>query len=462
MTRSPSKNGNGKHRPAVSSEILDRSPPYELEAETALLGSLLLDRRMVDEVADSVSAEDFYDDSNRIIFRHISAIHQAGNPVDVISLGTAMKTAGDFERVGGSAFLARTAQSVPNAAHAKYYARIVRDTAVKRSLLDTGTEIIRSAYDDGETDEILSNAEQSILAIRDRRTDATHTTSARDVMHKALSNLEARKAGKLSGIPTGFSAFDEIVGGLRGSEVLIFAARTSMGKSAFVLNVLEYVAIALRVPTLFCSLEMSADEIGDRLLASQARVDLHAITHGRYSPDESARMVEASGHIAGAPFSIDDAPARSLSSIAALARRHKRKSGLGLLIIDYLQLIVPESRRDTRQEEVAEISRRIKALARELNVPVICLAQLNRQTETSQDNRPKLSHLRESGAIEQDANIVAFIHRPGYFSDRQTPATQPQDAEIIIAKHRGGRTGIARLVWFGAFVRFDNPAGTSF
>lgn len=462
-------NGSGKgstmirRSQANPGEMLERVPPFSIEAEMGVVGSVLLKPDVLDDVALIVGAGDFYDDANSRLFRHLSEMHAAGDKVDVTLLTDRLKTRGDFEAVGGAAYLFKTGQSVPNAAHAKYYAKIVHEKAVLRRLIEAGTEILHDAYaSDGTPADQLARAEERVFAIADRQTQTEHTHDMKGVMFRVLDAVEARKQATAGdGVPTGFTELDLMLGGLRPGQVIIAAGKTGMGKSAFALNIAEHMAIDLGRPVLFVSLEMSVNELGERLLSSRARVDSYRLRNGTYTTEQQKQLVAASAKIAASPLSIDDCPSRSASQIAALARRHKRRHGLDLLVVDYLQLVSPDRRGETRQDEVSQVSRRLKALARELGAPVIALAQLNRQTGED-GKKPKLSHLRESGAIEQDADVVLFVHRDGYYSDESAPSGHGEEAEVSIAKQRNGPRSCVKVVWFGAYVRFDNTAKAEF
>jgi replicative DNA helicase len=460
MSFGPRGNGNDR-RGKVSSEILDRSPPFSLEAESAVLGSIILNPDVCDDVTMVIRAEDFYDDANRKLYEHMLEMHDSGRKIDITLIVEKLKASGDFERIGGAAFLARTAQSVPNYAHASYYAAIVREKATFRALIDASTEILRDAYEEGqESKHILSQAEQRIFSILDSR-GTTVVASIRDILHDAMDRIDARMRGEhtMGGVETGFVDLDSLTGGLHNSELIILAARPSMGKTAFAMNIAEHVAMKLLVPTLFVSLEMSAIELADRLLCSSARVNGHRLRNGTISNDDRARLVEKAAEMSRAPLFVDDSPSRMVTEIAAAARRIRRREGrLGLIVIDYLQLIEPDNPRDQRQEQVARIARRLKGLARELEVPVLCLAQLNRQAEDSKDHKPKLSHLRESGAIEQDADVVMFVHREEYFRTGEDRDQFAGQAEIIISKQRNGPVGDIELLWQKEYTRFVDKA----
>lgn len=445
----------------VSTEILDREPPFNLEAEAGVLGSIVLNPDVCDDVALIVRTQDFYDDANRLLYEHMREMHDAGQKIDTTLLVERLKSNGDFERIGGASYLARIYQSVPNYAHATYYAHIVRQKATFRSLIDVSTDILRDAYE--ETDDatqLLSRAEQKIFGILDNQSN-TAVASIRDVLHEAMDRLDARMQGEhtLAGAETGFTEMDALTGGLHASELVILAARPSMGKTAFAMNIAEHVATKQMSPTLFVSLEMSSVELADRLLCSAARVNGHRLRNGTISIEDRQRLIEMAGEISRAPFYVDDSPSRTVTEIAAAARRIRRRDGhLGIIVIDYLQLIEPDNNKDPRQEQVARIARRLKGLARELEVPVLCLAQLNRQAEDSRDHRPRLSHLRESGAIEQDADVVMFVHREEYYRRGEEQEEVAGQAEIIIAKQRNGPVGEVELVWRKEFTRFEDRA----
>ena len=442
-------------------DLIDRQPPANLEAERAVLGSILLKPDVLDEVIMILRTEDFYDDAHASLFNQMKNMHDAGRKIDVTLLIDALKRAQQFDKMGGESFLAEIANSVATAAHASYYANIVWRDSTSRSLIDASTDILRDAYDSSsETSELLGQAEQRIFSIMDRR-GGNNVSEIKDVLHEAMDRLDARMKGDHAsgGVDTGFSGFDNLTGGLHQSELIILAARPSMGKTALAMNIAEYVSIKLRQPTLFISLEMSSVELADRLLCSAAEVDGRRLRNGTISQDERKRLVAKSAEISGSPLFVDDSPSRTVSEIAAAARRIKRRDGgIGLVVIDYLQLIEPDNSKDPRQEQVAKMARRLKGMARELEVPVLCLAQLNRQAEVAKENRPRLSHLRESGAIEQDADVVMFVHREEYYRSGDEREQFAGQAEIIIAKQRNGPIGDIELVWRKEFTRFANPA----
>lgn len=450
----------------VTSEILDRLPPQNLDAEKAVLGSLLIDPNLCDEVALILRPDDFYADAHRKIYGQMLGMHDEGGRIDAMLLVERLKTAGELEAVGGMAYLAEVAQSVPVAAHAIYYGQIVQNKSTLRALIHASTEILRDAYDPTrEPQELVSEAEQKVFAVHDQRT-ASQVNSMYQVLEEAFKQIDQRLEGGPSGTPTGFRDLDNLTGGLHDSELIILAARPSMGKTALAMNIAENVSIKSRVTTLYVSLEMSRTELAQRMLCSQGKIDGRKFRAGFVSAKEKSELVKASAILSNAPLFIDDTPTRNVTQIAATARRLKRKQKLGLVIIDYLQLIEPDNSRDQRQEQVAKIARRLKGMARELKIPVLCLAQLNRQVDAGgkEGHRPRLSHLRESGAIEQDADVVMFIHRDDYYLTREEAEKERKAglADLMVAKQRNGATDDIKLAWFKQFTRFEDLSEKSY
>ena len=449
---------NTTSRPAQSSSI-DRQQPRNLDAEKAVLGSILLLPEVYDEVALIVRPHDFYDDANQILFEHLMQMHDLGIQIDPMLLVERLRSADQYEKVGGAAYLAEIGSIVPTAAHAEYYARIVAEKAVLRSLIHASTDILKDAYDPtADPREMLSKAEEKVFGILESR-GTGQVSKIGDVLQESLDRVDARmdQQHAFGGLETGFDDFDQLTGGLQNSELIILAARPSMGKTALAMNITEHAVLKVGAPVLFVSLEMSALELGDRLLCSVAEVNGHRLRNGTITQDERRKLVQTAAEISQAPLFIDDSPARTMTEIAANARRLKRRDGLSLIVIDYLQLIEPDNSRDPRQEQVAKIARRLKGVARELEVPVLCLAQLNRQVEATRDNKPQLSHLRESGAIEQDADVVMFVHREEYFQTNEEDREQVRgEADLLVRKQRNGPTGDVKLAWLHEFTRFRN------
>lgn len=442
-------------------KLLERQLPQSLDAEKAVLCSLLLLPESADEVALILKADDFLDDANRRIYRHLMEMHDGVAAIDVLLLIQRLKDAGEFEAIGGAGYLAELSDAVATAAHVEHYAQIVHEKATLRGLIEASTDILRDAYDPTiEARMLLSRAEERVFGILEEKGQG-QVTSIRDVLFEAMARIDNRMKSDhaAGGLESGFDDFDEMTGGMHGSEMIILAARPSMGKTALAMNMVEHIAVNLQQPVLFVSLEMAALELGDRLLCSRAKVNGHRLRNGQITPEERQRLLQAAAEVSTAPLFIDDSPSRTMTEIAAAARRLKRRDGLALIAIDYLQLIEPDNSRDPRQEQVAKIARRIKGLSRELNVPVLCLAQLNRQTEASRDNKPQLSNLRESGAIEQDADVVMFIHREEYYATNEEERELVKgEADLLIRKQRNGPVGDVKLTWLHDFTRFTNRA----
>ncbi len=444
-------------------ELLDSLPPHSLDAEKSVIGCMLLDSNACDEITPILRATDFYADANSRLFSHILAMREGGGRIDALLLMERLKSAGELELIGGAAYIAEVAQSVPSTRNVKAYASLIHDKATLRALITASVTTLQSAYDDQkEPSEVISNAEQRVFAINEDRIEG-HVSGISDLLIRTFDRIDTRMNGGEAGIKTGFLDLDALTGGLHNSELFILASRPSMGKTALATNVAEYVTIHGGIPTLFISLEMAEIELAQRMLCSQGRVDASRIRIGRLSDLDRKSLVEASAGLNGAPLFVDDSPMKNVTQIAAAARRLKRQHGLGLLIIDYLQLLQPDDPRDPRQEQVAKMARRLKGLARELEIPVLCLSQLNRMVEMGgkEGHRPRLSHLRESGAIEQDADVVAFVHREEYFYKDKEAAIEAGVAglgELIVAKQRNGPIGTVKLAWLDKYTRFENLA----
>jgi len=454
------RNNDGRKPGADSQGPLEfRDRPSSIDAERAVLGSVLLKPDVCDDVALIVRLEDFHDEAHQVLYSHLLELHDTGKRIDVTIVLERLRAKGDLDRIGGAAGLADIVQAVPHAAHAVHYAQIVRDKSMLRSLIDAGTDILRDAYDSvDEPRELLARAEAKIFAILEHRSSA-EAKAIDSVLDEVMVRMDARMKHEqiLGGVETGFTDLDALCGGLHNSELIILAARPSMGKTALAMNIAEHVSIRNKQPVLFVSLEMACLELADRLLCSSAGVNGHRLRNGTISQEDRRRLVQKSSEISSSPLYIDDTPGRTLTEISAVARRLKRKHGLSIIVIDYLQLIEPDNPRDPRQEQVARIARRLKMMSRELEIPVLCLAQLNRQAEASRDNRPRLNHLRESGAIEQDADVVMFVHREEYYqtNDEDRERVKGQ-AELIIAKQRNGPIGDIKVLWQHDFTRFVN------
>ncbi|MDR1492070.1 MAG: replicative DNA helicase [Planctomycetaceae bacterium] len=444
--------------------MFDRLPPQSIEAERGVVGAILLDPTVCDDLAVLVRSSDFYAEANRKIYETLLQMHSSGSGIDLMLLVEQLKTSGDLEAVGGESYLAELMQEVRVTAHAVHYAKIIRDKAVLRELIHASSEILHDAYEPEYTPrDLVSRAEERIFAINDDRNN-NQAVKMHDVLMETFRILDARmENGGADGIPIGFTDIDSMTGGLHGSELLILAARPSMGKTAFATNIADHVAVEQKKTTVVFSLEMARIELAQRMLCCRGRVDAHKLRTGMLTTTDRQALAKASGELGAAPLFIDDTPGRTVTEIGAVARRIKRQEDLGLIVIDYLGLIEPDNPLDPRQEQVAKIARRLKGLARELNVPVLCLSQLNRAAEATKDNRPRLSHLRESGAIEQDADVVMFVHREEYYHKREDAEEMGiiGQAEIMIAKQRNGPVGDVKLAWIGEFTLFANLADSS-
>lgn len=446
-----------------------RLPPHSIEAEQSLIGGLLLDNDAWERVADIVAAEDFYRDDHRRIFRHITALIQQGKPADIVTVHESLQKSGEDEAAGGIAYLAELANQTPSAANVRRYAEIIRERAILRKLISVADEIAASALApmgrDAKT--ILDEAEAKIFEIAEAGARAVTGfvsigTALKQVVDRVQELYDRNASNDVTGVSTGYLDLDEKTAGLQPSDLIIVAGRPAMGKTTFALNIAEHVALHQKLPVAIFSMEMPATQLAMRFLASVGRIDLQKLRRGKLTDDDWARLSAAMGKLYDAPIFIDETGGLNPIDLRARARRLARQFGgrLGLVVIDYLQLMVGAKESDNRANELSEISRSVKTLAKELNTPIIALSQLNRSLEQRPNKRPVMSDLRESGAIEQDADIIMFIYRDEvYHPDSPDKGT----AEIIIAKHRNGPTGTIRLAFFGEYTRFENySAGGDF
>jgi replicative DNA helicase len=447
--------------PAQPSAFADRKPPFSLEAEVSVLGAMLLDTDAVARAIETIDDTMFYREGHRRLFRAIARMWERGEVVDVVTLTEQLKNAGDFEAVGGTAYLAQLLDAVPTTANLEYHARIVREKAVLRRLIEAATTIIQDTFEaQGEVDELLDQAEQRIFQIAQTH-DRKGFVWIKEILWPTFEKIEQLQANNSSvtGVPTGFHDLDELTAGFQPSDLIIVAARPSMGKTAFTLNIAQHAAISARKPVAFFSLEMGKESLVQRILCAEARVDASRLRRGRLLDDEYARLATAAGYLNTAPIYIDDTPAISVLEMRAKARRLKAdREDLGLIVVDYLQLMRGNGRTENRQQEVSEISRGLKALAKELDVPVVALSQLSRAVEQRPDKRPMMSDLRESGAIEQDADVIMFLYRPEYYYgpvDKDGNSLEGR-AEAIIGKQRNGATGTVNLMFYKEFTRFES------
>jgi replicative DNA helicase len=436
---------------------VERLPPYNREAERSVLGSMLRDNAVIGDVVQIVREQSFYTDAHQKIYRGIVSLYDKGHPADLITLADWLNEQKFIEDVGGYAYLAELWDAAPTAANAEYYARIVRDKGVVRSLIHAGTEILRDAYDQAQpADELLETAERKILDIAQMGITGSAVTlkQAMDEAYRRIDSRAGQGQQDVSGLPTGFVDLNALTAGFQNSELIIIAARPSVGKTSFALNIVRHIVVDTAQPVFFVSLEQSRIELAERLLCCQARVDSHKLRKGHLSGEDMQKLIEAGDELRPARLFIDDTAGQGMLRIAANARRLKLRHGIKLVVVDYLQLIEPDNRKDSRQEQVANISRRLKFLAKELNLPVIALAQVNRSSEDRQDHRPRLSDLRESGSLEQDADTVLLLHRP----ELHEPGQHEGVVEVIVGKQRNGPTGEVTLTYVKQFMRFENFA----
>jgi replicative DNA helicase len=433
----------------------DRLPPQSKEAEQCVLGSMLRDNVVIGDILQILRPDNFYLDAHQKICQAVTALYDQGHPVDLVVLAEELKTRKQIEDIGGYGYLGQLWDAAPTAANAEYYARIVRDKAIIRHLIHSSNEILRDAYDQAmPADELLESAERKVLDIAEMGITGQTFTLAQ-ALTEAYDRIDTRQQNdqtSISGLPTGFLDLDEKTAGLQNSELIIMAARPSHGKTALAMNVARHVAVEDNQPVFVVSLEQSRIELAERLLCCQARVDSHKLRKGHLSSEDMQKLIEAGGILRNAPLFIDDTPGQGMLRIAANARRLKLREKIKLVVIDYLQLIEPDNRRDSRQEQVAHVSRRLKFLARELQIPVMALAQVNRSSEDRTDHKPRLADLRESGSIEQDADTVMLLHRPEMYE----PGQHEGILEIHIAKQRNGPTGEITLTFLKQFMRFEN------
>lgn len=450
--------------PPAPAATYDRPPPISLEAEVAVLGGLLNDPEAVSRVVEIIDDTMFFREAHRRIFRAVSRLFARGSAADVITVGDELRNSGELDSSGGIPYLAELLDAVPTAANIQYHARIVQSKALLRRLIDASSEIIRDVYDqtDRPVDEILDLAEQKIFQVAQSH-DRGGFVRIKQILRETFERIEQlqESGGPVIGIPTGFKDLDRMTAGLHSGDLAIVAARPSMGKTSWVLNAAQNAAIDHNVPVAIFSLEMSKEQLVQRFLCAEARVDASRLKIGRLSPEEMQRLARAAGLLNVAPIWIDDSPGSTVLEMRAKARRLKTDENIGMLVVDYLQLMSGGGKgSDSRTQEVSEISRGLKALARELAIPVIALSQLSRGPESRQDKRPMLSDLRESGSIEQDADLVMFLFREEYYLRPEEIEEKGAAglAELIIAKHRNGPTGMVPLYFHKAYTRFDNLA----
>ena len=452
--REPSDGGGG---PGSSGRTFDRIPPHSLDAEVSVLGACLLSRTAAVEVMEFLTAEDFYRGAHATVFDAIQEVMASNRALDPVTLLDHLAGTSRLDEVGGANAIHELVSATPTAANAAFYAQIVRDKAMLRRLIEAGTDIVRLGYE--PTDDpvsTVSEAESRMFQVSDQGA-RNEASQLKDLLNESYAMIEerAQNGDDVTGLATGFTDLDRLTAGFQPQNLIVLAARPAMGKSSLVLSMAHYVTASLKKPVVFFSLEMSKQEIVMRLLSSQGSIDSQKIKTGKLEDSDWLRLADALGALSDAPLFIDDTPSINLMEIMAKSRRIKQRHGLEMVIVDYLQLMQSHRRVDNRQQEVAEISRGLKMLAKELNVPVVALSQLNRSPEMRQDKRPMLADLRESGSVEQDADIVAFIYRDEvYHEDTMDKGI----AELIIAKHRNGDTRTVKMAFVGHLTKFANLA----
>ncbi len=430
-------------------------PPQNIEAEQSVLGAILLDKEALNKAAEVLIDEDFYRTAHRKIFAAMLALSDANEEIDTITLAERLRASGDLDMVGGVAYLAELVQAVPSAANVKYYCKIVRDKALLRGLIAASTDIITRGYE-GETpvDDLLDSAERAVFQLAEGKLGRSFVP-LKEIIKESLDLVDklSKRKEQVTGVPTGFVELDRMLAGLQPSDLVVVAGRPSMGKTSLALGMAQHAAIHHNAVVGVFSLEMSKPQLVLRMLSSEARVDSHGLRIGRLNKEDWWRLAEAAGRLEQAPIFIDDSGAMTVQQMRAKARRLKAERGLDIVVVDYLQLVQGRSDAESRQQEISDISRSLKGLAKELNVPVIALSQLSRAVEARKPPIPVLADLRESGAIEQDADVVMFIYR----EDMYEPESEKKGiAEILIRKHRNGPVGEVSLFFHDKYAKFDN------
>lgn len=435
---------------------LGKVPPHDLEAEQAIIGSMLTDRDAVISAIEILKEEDFYREDNKAIYTAILNLYNRAEPIDIITVKSELESMGKFEQVGGLEYLAELPEKVPTTANATKYIKIVEEKSTLRRLIKTANEIIELGYSPTEdVEDIMEGAEKKIFNIMQEKNQKGYAP-IKDVLVESFTKLEElyNRKQHITGVPSGFTELDYRTAGFHGSELILIAARPAMGKTAFALNIATNAAVKANVPVAVFSLEMSKEQLVNRILCSESMVDSNKVRTGKLEEDDWTKLAGAIGPLSEAEIFIDDTPGINITEIRAKCRKLKLEKNIGMVVIDYLQLIQGSNKRGgSREQEISEISRSLKILAKELDVPVIALSQLSRAAEQRPDHRPMLSDLRESGAIEQDADIVMFLYRDDYYNQ---DSEKKDIAEIIIAKHRGGSTGTVELLWLGSYTKFVN------
>lgn len=431
----------------------DKLPPHNVEAEQAVLGAMLLNERIVPDIVDSIRPELFYKSAHQKIFSVMSAIFNKGRNVDIVTVANELKTKGELESVGGNLYLSKLVENVPSAANAAAYGRIIKEKGILRQLINSAYDIVNICYEPhSDVGQLIDEAEKKLFQVSLNK-DSESCVAIKDVVHDAMEKIDAlyQNKNEITGLSSGFKSFDKLTSGLHGGELIIVAARPAMGKSSFVNNIAEHLAVDKKQPVLMFTMEMSSESIAQRFLCTRARVDAQKVRSGFFSQDQWPQLTGAASEFAQAPLYIDDR-CSTLYDVRSTARRMKTKNDIQLIIIDYLQLMSKGGRTESRQLEISEISRSLKLLSLELNIPIIALSQLSREVEKREDRRPRLSDLRESGSIEQDADMVLFLYRDEYYHPEKVESEGR--ADVIIGKHRNGPTGEIQMAFIKEYMLF--------
>jgi replicative DNA helicase len=452
VTELPSRHDDGPPGPGY-----DRTPPQDIEAEQSVLGAMLMSKDAIADVVEVLRGHDFYRPAHEIIYDGILELYGRGDPADAVTVASELQKTSEIGRVGGAPYLHTLVSGVPTAANAGYYARIVREQALLRRLVEAGTRIVQMGYGgDGEADDIVDRAQAEVYSVTERRASEDYLPLS-EIMEGALDEIEAigARGGQMVGVPTGFTDLDALTNGFHSGQMIIIAARPAIGKSTLGLDIARAAAIKNQLATVIFSLEMGRNEITTRLLSAEARVPLHHMRTGQMTDDDWNRIARRTGEVSSAPLFIDDSPNMTMMEIRAKCRRLKQRNDLKMVIVDYLQLMTSGKKVESRQQEVSEFSRALKLLAKEIGVPVVAIAQLNRGPEQRTDKKPMLSDLRESGSLEQDSDMVILLHREDFY-EKESP--RAGEADFIVAKHRNGPTQTITVAFQGHYSRFVDMA----
>jgi replicative DNA helicase len=433
-----------------------RSMPESLEAEAAVLGSMMLDRERIGQLVQMVGTDCFYRPEHQMIFDALVSLYEKNNRIDLVLLRDELKKRKQLKAVGDVEYLVKVAESVPSTANAEYYAQIVKEKSLLRALIQGCTEILTDAYDaSGETSEKLDLAEQKIFAVTEKKISG-EAVQLKGLLMEAFDNIEGRGGAHITGLPTGYTELDELLCGLQKGEMIIVAGRPSMGKTSFALNITDHIGAEENIPVVFFSLEMSKQQLVERFLCSRGGINLQRLRRGMLNTDELEKLRDVNSELFEAPVYIDDTAGLTPLMVRAKCRRLKSQHNIQCVLIDYLQLMTVGGKVESRQQEVSTMSRYLKGLAKELDIPVVVLSQLNRSPEGREGHRPRMSDLRESGSIEQDADVVMLLHRDDYYHRGESGRQDTNTAEIIVAKQRNGPTGVVKLYFDSEFTRFEN------